>query len=259
MGVIKRLVVSTGEDRLYKLAKTALGERVHLKVRLADVFDISAEGWAEDEREFMLMSHFDILVTDDDLNPKFAAEYDGRYHQETIQSIRDELKNRICRKAVFRLVRVQSDDLQDHEGLIRRLKLAELPVYVGYLERILCLNAAIKLISIIGFSLWNNSELIKNTLALAVAFEDTGWLRPSEEDSQQYFESSAKRPMNHQPWEWLPDNSQVRLRYQIISTAIDSWPSFEKEVRAVSPFPDATYSAEQVMDITRKFASWINS
>jgi hypothetical protein len=84
------------------------GAHTFVKVRLADVFRIQASGISDEEYRFALQSHFDFLVTDRNLLPLFAVEYDGYLHSEPAQASRDELKAKLCDRFELPLLRINS-------------------------------------------------------------------------------------------------------------------------------------------------------
>jgi hypothetical protein len=167
MKYTKRLVSSKGEAKLHSLTESLFGggisSRVHLKPRLADIFDIDLPLWTSDERTFMLMAHFDILITDDDFNPKFAIEFDGLFHSNQRQRERDNLKNRICQKAFFQLVRIREDAFSHMETLARELKDIDRGVEaeIGELEWMMCVFLAYRMIAAICKDELNIDNLLK--------------------------------------------------------------------------------------------------
>jgi len=62
-------------------------------------------------------SHFDFAVTKGPwLTPFFAVEFDGPHHEtDKRQRRRDTIKNMLCKKANFRLLRVTSRELEEYE------------------------------------------------------------------------------------------------------------------------------------------------
>ena len=84
--------------------------KVFTKIRVADVLDIENSGLSDKEYKYALMAHFDFAVADYDSMPKFAVEFDGSQHKSDPSAIRrDELKNNICRKFDFPLLRITSE------------------------------------------------------------------------------------------------------------------------------------------------------
>lgn len=83
---------------------------VWIKSKIADVLNIENSGLSDKEYKYALMAHFDFVVADYDYMPKFAVEFDGSQHKFDASAIRrDELKNNICRKFDFPLLRITSD------------------------------------------------------------------------------------------------------------------------------------------------------
>jgi hypothetical protein len=94
-------------DRL-KALTDHWGAHTFVKVRLADVFPIQSSGISNDEYRFALQSHFDFLVTDRDLLPLFAVEYDGSSHSQPAQASRDARKAKLCEHFELPLLRINS-------------------------------------------------------------------------------------------------------------------------------------------------------
>lgn len=92
------------------------GYRVVPKVRVGDVI-IKDTGDKLSQREFdyYTRSHFDFLVTKDDL-PIFAVEFDGVHHfvdDRTIEN--DVIKNRLCKEAGLPLLRITSTEIEEND------------------------------------------------------------------------------------------------------------------------------------------------
>ena len=147
--VLKNIIASLGEKQTQKLLQEYFNqdERIFPKIRLADAFDIGSEIWTEDERDYMLKSHFDFLITDLESKPLLAIEYDGEYHSNIKQKKRDELKNEICEKGGLWLVRLNKEDFKEKNGILpAEDKIASTPlglekqggeiieVYIDYLK-----------------------------------------------------------------------------------------------------------------------------
>jgi hypothetical protein len=184
----KRLLSSEGEAKLHSLTESLFGggisSRVHLKPRLADIFDIDLPIWTCDERNFMLMAHFDILITDDDFNPKFAIEFDGQFHSDQKQRERDNLKNGICHKAFFQLVRIREDDYSDMEALARELKGIDRGVEAEKLEWSMCVDLAAHMLGAICKDKLNFDNMLKQELGTyAQCFYELRYLGVNREDS----------------------------------------------------------------------------
>lgn len=81
------------------------GASVHTKVRVADVLTIEQSGIDAALFNFALRSHFDFVVTDDDM-PVFAVEFDGPTHRTKAQQTRDHKKLLLCRRFEFPILRI---------------------------------------------------------------------------------------------------------------------------------------------------------
>jgi Protein of unknown function (DUF2726) len=84
------------------------GAHTFPKVRLADVLPIEKSGIDDEAFRFALQAHFDFIVTDDDLKPLFAVEFDGDFHQSELQQRRDALKDRLCQHFRLPILRINS-------------------------------------------------------------------------------------------------------------------------------------------------------
>jgi hypothetical protein len=94
------------------------GASVYPKIRLADVFIIENSGISNDEYRFALQSHFDFVVYDTSMTPLFAVEFDGPSHQENDQRRRDKIKNGLCDRFSFPLLRIQARHVnKDFRGM----------------------------------------------------------------------------------------------------------------------------------------------
>lgn len=117
----KNLIVSYGEKStnhlLHELFKNTKYKVSH-KVRLADIFDINEKKWTSKEGKFMLMAHFDFVITKHEyMKPLLAVEFDGEYHNDEKQIERDILKEKICEKSKFPLCRFKNEDLKQKNGI----------------------------------------------------------------------------------------------------------------------------------------------
>jgi hypothetical protein len=84
--------------------------RIFSKIRVADTLIIENSGLPKDEYSYALKAHFDCVVVNKDSIAEFAVEFDGLQHKFDTKSIhRDELKNNICRKLNFPLLRITSE------------------------------------------------------------------------------------------------------------------------------------------------------
>lgn len=102
-------------ERLKDLCKRS-GAHVFVKVRLADIFPLEGSGIHEEAYRFALQSHFDFVITNQDLIPLFGVEYDGPYHTAPTQQERDALKMDLCRRFKFPLLRVNARYLLDRRA-----------------------------------------------------------------------------------------------------------------------------------------------
>jgi hypothetical protein len=82
------------------------GSSIYAMVRVADVFPLEGSGIDSEHFSFALKSHFDFLVTDSEYNPLFAVEFDGPKHSDSKQSRRDALKDAICERFDFPILRI---------------------------------------------------------------------------------------------------------------------------------------------------------
>ena len=118
----RRGATGTGEEMLKKLLNRSEevvnsrlritaeehGAHVFPKVRLADLLPIEGSGIADDLYQFALKAHFDFVVTDDELLPLFAVEFDGPEHDALEQQRRDSFKNGLAERFALPLLRVRS-------------------------------------------------------------------------------------------------------------------------------------------------------
>jgi hypothetical protein len=242
----KRLLVSQGEERLYSLALSLLGgksSRVHLKTRLADVFDIDLPVWTQEERTFMLQAHFDVLITDIDFNPDFAIEFDGGFHSEPRQAQRDILKDSICRKAYLPIKRVKWHEYSNMEALAREIK--DIDQYIQrakederIVERILCMNLTVDLLIRLVPGPWNSVEQHEQMIHDCFeCFYRTGYLRVTREDTTYYYNDYSAMGGGK-----LPPGSSADMRYNLLKASIRLW----------KPSPDEDYA--DIVDILVSFA-----
>lgn len=85
------------------------GAHVFPKVRVADVVLLDGLHLAPQEFSFGLKAHFDFVVTDQHYAPLFSVEYDGPQHKtDSRQEQRDAIKNGICEKSNYPLLRINS-------------------------------------------------------------------------------------------------------------------------------------------------------
>lgn len=76
------------------------------KLRVADVLKIDSSGLSDEEYGYSMRAHFDFVVTDNQHNPLFAVEFDGPLHKTQAQQHRDKLKNQVCDRLFFPLLRI---------------------------------------------------------------------------------------------------------------------------------------------------------
>jgi hypothetical protein len=94
------------------------GYRVFPSVRLSDVLTKEpGESLSAEEFAFFTKAHVDFVIATDDCQPRpiFGIEFDGPYHREKRQQERDVLKNRLCKKAGFPLLRIGADEIRSHD------------------------------------------------------------------------------------------------------------------------------------------------
>jgi Protein of unknown function (DUF2726) len=102
------------------LARTLQGSgyRVFASVRLSDVLSKGpGETLPPAEFNFFTRAHVDFVITTDDYQPQpvFGIEFDGPHHRERRQRERDIIKNRLCKKAGFPLLRIGADEIRTHD------------------------------------------------------------------------------------------------------------------------------------------------
>ncbi len=84
--------------------------RIFAKMRVADTLIIENSGLPNNEYSYAFKAHFDFVIVNKDSIPEFAVEFDGLQHKFDPSSIyRDKLKNNICRKLDFPLLRITSE------------------------------------------------------------------------------------------------------------------------------------------------------
>ena len=111
----RNLIVSRGEQELHTLLK-AIWNPYHVlaKVAVKDVVDVDNRSlWTTEELNFMFRgAHFDFVVAEGSiLWPIIAIEFDGFFHKDPSQYLRDQLKDSICRKDGLRLLRYKRSGL----------------------------------------------------------------------------------------------------------------------------------------------------
>lgn len=104
-----------------KLINACSRDNVHVfsKARLADVLPIKNSGISDNEYAFALKSHFDFVVCNKNYEPIFSVEFDGpRHFVDASQKKRDHLKNELCEKFSYPLLRINSNYLdKKYRGL----------------------------------------------------------------------------------------------------------------------------------------------
>lgn len=133
MAVVSRLL-NYSEERTYgrlQSACTFWGARVFAKVRVADVLQIEDSALGYDHRRYALQAHFDFVVTDEQFMPQFGVEFDGPYHSGSRQAERDQLKDSLCSRSEFPLLRINDEYLKQK---YRRKDILSWLVAVWFLE-----------------------------------------------------------------------------------------------------------------------------
>lgn len=112
--MVKRIYANNNEKLTHDIIREVCencGADVYPKIRVADVLEIEGSGISSEEYSYALKAHFDFVVCELD-TPIFAVEFDGESHRNTDQRKRDELKNKLCEKFGFPLLRITSNYLQ---------------------------------------------------------------------------------------------------------------------------------------------------
>jgi hypothetical protein len=81
------------------------------KVRLSDVLQTTAVQLSDKDFDFFTRSHFDFVITEKDSKPFTAVEFDGPSHSDIRQQGRDAIKNALCLKAGFPLIRINANHI----------------------------------------------------------------------------------------------------------------------------------------------------
>ena len=99
-------------DRLLTAAADENGDRLAVKVGLADVLEVDPTSYAD--KEFALKAHLDfVMVSQATSRARFAVEFDGSQHfTDPKTRARDRRKDRLCEAAGLPLLRITSDYLQ---------------------------------------------------------------------------------------------------------------------------------------------------
>jgi Protein of unknown function (DUF2726) len=108
--MLKRLLNQYEEatNEVLKPLSDKWGAHAFVKVKAASILPIERSGIDDSEFRFALQSEFDFVVTDDDLQPLFAVEFDGATHKTQQQQNRDRKKNQLCELFSFPLLRINS-------------------------------------------------------------------------------------------------------------------------------------------------------
>ncbi len=111
--MMKKLL-NYSEDKTFKellqvADRSALS--VFAKVRVADVLPIEKSGIENAAYKYALMAHFDFTIATPDHVPIFAVEFDGPSHKDAEQKARDILKDELCRRFAFPILRINSNHL----------------------------------------------------------------------------------------------------------------------------------------------------
>jgi len=110
----KKLFNLHEEASYIHLSKNAsqFSAKVENKMRIADVLNIKASGLSDEEYRYALQAHYDFVIYDNGNYPLFAVEFDGPFHENDANVIKkDILKNNICEKLIFPLLRINADFL----------------------------------------------------------------------------------------------------------------------------------------------------
>lgn len=110
-------IMNSGEKVLYDLLKRVIKMEfksldIGIKIRLADIFNISPDKIDKDLFYYGLSSHFDFVIfTKDNLKPMFAIELDGNNHYKDKRVVANDIKkNSLCNIYNFPIVRISSKD-----------------------------------------------------------------------------------------------------------------------------------------------------
>jgi hypothetical protein len=111
----RKLLVNDYEklaDELLVKAVAPYGARVCPKVGLKDIVYISNSGISDEEFSYALKAHIDFCVVSRDNYIEFGLEIDERQHIEDTKTIaKDRLKNSLCAKLGFPLIRISEKSL----------------------------------------------------------------------------------------------------------------------------------------------------
>lgn len=111
MKTVDRFINKTEEIVFKELSAVAAdnGLRAFPKTRLADVLRTDGTRLVKRVFDYYTRSHFDFLVTGCDYRPYMAIEYDGPFHSNLAQVERDQIKNSLCERAAFPILRIKAN------------------------------------------------------------------------------------------------------------------------------------------------------
>jgi len=119
----KRPLLSGQEGKVDQiLLRRLAGSRFRVcpKVRLSDAVNKKPGQYlSRDEFSILSHAHFDFLIATRTYPPQpiFAVEFDGPYHRNPEQKVRDILKNRLCSWAELPLLRIRCNEIEEHDKM----------------------------------------------------------------------------------------------------------------------------------------------
>jgi len=199
MTYLKKILVNKYEqevDATLREATGVYGAKVFSKVGIKDILDITKGKnlLTSEEYSYAFKAHFDFVITEDDSSPIFAVEFDGSQHYTDPATIeRDNKKNAICEKLIFRLIRIDAQYLKRVQnftiiGFLTRLWF----IYDSFLdaqrEGIISSDEPFQYFGVVGYDLaasarayirklWNEKRIQDYTPKTATAIDDQGYLR----------------------------------------------------------------------------------
>jgi hypothetical protein len=109
----KKIIVNEYEERTSEVLDEVVKKydaRLFSKTRVADAIQITNSGLSSKEYSYALKAHFDFVVCKKDSTSEFAVEFDEPHHRYNNSAIyNDKLKNNICCKLKFPLLRITSE------------------------------------------------------------------------------------------------------------------------------------------------------
>jgi hypothetical protein len=112
----KKIIVNKYEKKTIELLDAVVKKYdacLFSKTRVADALEITNSGLSNNEFKYALQAHFDFVVCKKDSTSEFAVEFDEPSHKFKKDAIRrDKLKNDICCKLEFPLLRITSEYLE---------------------------------------------------------------------------------------------------------------------------------------------------